>query len=623
MILFTITALRTQPRPKQWLEIHLEIPQTPSLKQDQIRIWASPAKSGKAHLKTDTGDVIMDPSEICERLNLYYGSVLKRSEKCDIDWDSKQGIINDLEITEKLVEDAIKNAKMSNSKGPDGISNRMLKLAPKTIITPITLLLREVLKQSKIPDIWKVSLIRPIAKSGSDCAYPKNTRPIACESNLAKILEKIVADHIQTKLEETSFFDPKQYGFRKSRSTEKCINDMFNRLFCDLLDGWSIIIVTIDYRKCFDIILHHILLRACFDAGICGAVGKYLQNWTELRTQFVEFENRQSAHISVTSSTVQGSMLGPLLFLVLNNSSQSVFKHSHVYSYCDDQNIYYAYKSVEELELFKSDLDRYTEWLRLIGHEVNLSKCFVLPFGPLRPDLSGLKINGESLQETNETKFLGVWINSDQGFKSQREKQLNKIKRAVASTKIMLRHAPYNIKLQCYNLYVRPLTNYAAESWWNWKTLDDLNEQYRNYFSGCKPASSESVPLTPGQEILFKILKTFRRHCVADNFASLAGARPSLSDSTRQNAKNWLFLQRNCQYAYAEKPNSWLAQALWNDACASRLRSESELFDFVTESAASERVPGATYQQQLRKGELLGSFAKRLHFILNLQQSSE
>ena len=97
------------------------------------------------HLKTEQGEKITDPLQIAEELNLFYGSVLKVSQPCNINWFSKKGIIDSIEITESMVYDVIMGAKNSSSRGPDLVSNRMLKVAPEVLITPLTLLFRQVL----------------------------------------------------------------------------------------------------------------------------------------------------------------------------------------------------------------------------------------------------------------------------------------------------------------------------------------------------------------------------------------------------------------------------------------------------------------------------------------------
>ena len=574
-----------------------------------------------SYLKDDTGQIVTDPSEISERLNLYYGSVLKKSEKCDVDWDSSIGIISDLEITEQLVYEAIMNAKMSNSRGPDNISNRMLKCSPQSIVLPLTLLFRQVLEQSELPNAWTVSVIRPIAKAGADCSLPQNTRPISCESNLSKILEKIICDHIYKKLEDCNFFGVNQYGFRKSRSTDQCISAMFNQMFKDLQSGWSVIVITIDYKKCFDLIRHHIMLRECFKAGISGKIGKYLQAWTENRTQYVEFEGRSSAHVQVTSSTVQGSHLGPILFLILNNSVGSIFEDCLVFCYADDQNIYFRFRNVEDLAKLQADLDRFTRWLEEIMHEVNLSKCYIMTFGPLRPDLSNIKINDTPLQPAEEIKFLGILINPITGFENQRIKTLNKVKRASAAARIMLKHAPFSIKAHTWTLYIKPLYCYAATTWFNWRIIDLLDDEFSNFFSGSKPTVHDRIPLSPSQEIILLCLKKIRDYYVVDNFASLAGARTSLADNTRLTNKSWLFLNKHVNYNFKEVCLAWAIQKTWNLACPVQIRSDAELFNFVTSATEQHGIRGAQLRIELSNGELLSKTAKRFKFLQELAQS--
>ena len=147
------------------------------------------------------------------------------------------------------------------------------------------------------------------------------------------------------------------------------------------------------------------------------------------------------------------------------------------------------------------------------------------------------------------------------------------------------------------------------------------NDQYRIFFSGCQPNPRHKIPMTPGQLIILKCLRLFRKSCVESNFADLAGARPSLSAVTRQAGKHWLFLKKNCHFNFVEIPNSWKLQPLWNLICSTKLSSDIELVEFVSQPSERSTVPGAAYQLQLKNGVLLSRQAKRINFIRDLTQN--
>ena len=189
------------------------------------------------------------------------------------------------------------------------------------------------------------------------------------------------------------------------------------------------------------------------------------------------------------------------------------------------------------------------------------------------------------------------------------------MKRAVATTKIMLQHADYRTKVLCWDLYVKPLFMYGSTCWFDWTIIDLLNEEYANYFSHCVPNNGDKVPLSPGQEIVLKNLKLLRTKFIHDGCTSLAGARTSLTSFTRQASKKWLFLDKKVNFHYPELPLIWAMQPYWNSVCSAELASVSQLFDFVTSSVAQPRVAGSQLREQLSAGTLKSKRSKRLNYL--------
>ena len=155
------------------------------LEKDKANIYRTFSKKRNkkciTKIRLSDGSISDNHRDIADRLNLFYASILRKSEKVEIDWFSHKGLIDDIDITEAKVLSVIKSIKTSNCRGPDSVSTRMLKLAPECIMTPLTLLFRSILRNGKLPKIWKVSVVNPIPK-GSKCSVePTQTRPISCE----------------------------------------------------------------------------------------------------------------------------------------------------------------------------------------------------------------------------------------------------------------------------------------------------------------------------------------------------------------------------------------------------------------------------------------------------------
>ena len=566
------------------------------------------------NIRLQDGSITSNPSIIAETLNLYYASVLTTSNKIDIDWFQNEGIVNNVEITETLIIQAIKSLKVSDSRGPDNVSKRMLKACSQVIATPLAILFRRVLETGQVPEIWRCSSIMAIPKPGCDILAPSGTRGISCESVLGKLLEKTISTYFMAKLEEAEFFYPNQHGFRKSKSTYGCLYNLFNDLFQDLQDGFKVILVAADYSKAFDVVDHAKLLHACQRAGFSGPIGRYIQNWLSGRTQYVTHEGHQSAHTQVTSSVIQGSNCGPGLFLILTNTCQSQFKHCVTHTYADDCSIYFKYKEATELENLQSDMENFYAWSVKVGQKLNMAKTMALQFGSEKDNLN-IVIGGESIKIVDTIKILGVTFSSSMGFEPHRQIVINRVTKAVNACKMNLEGAEFKVKLQVWNSYIKPLTNYASTIWFNEKICAELDDQYRSFFGSDQPPKNARIPLSPSEDIYQHALLQIKKEYDENLFQNIAGASKSNLNFSRQNEKGWLFVSTRARLSSfgGERSLSQKAASLWNTACKDGIPSVTEIKEFI-KSRAELSTPGKHYRELLTRGELIGK--KRKQFLV-------
>ena len=570
-------------------------------------------------VRLQDGSISTDPEVIACKLNEYYASVFVNSKSVHIDWFSETGEIDNIDITESLVAETIKNAKMSNSLGPDFISNRMLKYALPSLVVPLTLLFRAVLRVGIIPHAWKVGIVRPIAKAGLDCSYPKNTRPICCASPMGKVLEKIIATTIMDNLEVRNWLCPFQYGYRRGKSSEMCIFDINEAINSDLIDGYSVILVTVDFSKCFDIIDFEVFLNSCRSAGITGNIGRYLEEWTKNHLQYCEIGDSTSPHVQVKSGLHQGSNLGPIGFLIVNNSSKSIFTDSRMsaYKYCDDCTIKFRYKSVDELSIFYEQMERFVQWSDSVKHRVNCLKTTTMCIGPLQPTLD-LYMKEQKIEQVTAAKILGVTFTKE-GFDSHRNTTVNRFRQAIHSAKIMLKTTDYATKLFVYNTYLTPIYSFCALSYFDQDSLNKLDDLFRSYFSLCSPSTKQKIAKSPSEKVLNASLNQVR--LFFQNNSHLAGIDVNClrQCATSPNCPSYinkivLKIPAN-KFKYAARPLAARCYSVWNLLVENWRAEESDFSEFLSNHSALLGYYGPDYSALLSQGALICKQTKRLQIV--------
>ena len=195
------------------------------------------------------------------------------------------------------------------------IPNYLIKIASNLLSTPLTNLFNESIESGIVPNIFKISKVTPIFKTGA-VTDPGNYRRIAVLSPFAKILERLVNNQLSHFLEKENILFKHQFGFRKNCSTEQAILELTDNLYMKIDSNEAICSIFLDLSKAFDTVNHQILLQKLYRYGIRGGPLQWFKSCLESRTQYVEVENAKSNPLSIQYGVPQGSTLGPLLFLI-------------------------------------------------------------------------------------------------------------------------------------------------------------------------------------------------------------------------------------------------------------------------------------------------------------------
>lgn len=381
--------------------------------------------------------------------------------------------ISSIEIMQTQVEKMLETLDRNKSAGPDGLHPVLISNCSRSLASPVSLLFIRSLTDGVVPKIWKTATVTPIHKKGSkrDVA---NYRPISKLCVLAKVLEKIIHHQVYAALKQT--FIPQQHGFLKGRSTVSNLLCFTDDLTSGMQSGGQVDSVYTDYTKAFDRIDHVILLRKLQSAGIHGDLLRWFASYISGRCQTVVLNGFSShPHYSAIPSGVpQGSILGPLLFVIFINDIHKCFSHSNYLLFADDMKIYKKINSIEDCELLQQDLNRFHDYCISNKLDLNISKCICITFTrsphPISFDYS---INQQSLQRTDRIRDLGVILDAKLLF----DKHVDHITSKAMKTLGFIIRVTKNFKMAkslkiLYCSLVRSQLEYASQVW---------NPQYNLY----------------------------------------------------------------------------------------------------------------------------------------------
>ena len=342
---------------------------------------------------------------------------------------------SDLICTEEEVLDLLTSLDVSKSSGPDGISARMLKFTATSITPSVTKLFNQTITQARIPTQWKKSVIVPVPKS-SDASTPANYRPISLLPLLSKLLERHIYELILHHLQSNGVLSAFQWGFLERRSTVtaliKCTDDWLK----GLEDGQDICAVFFDYRKAFDSVPHRPLIVKLRAIGLDDCIINWIKNYLAERTQVVAVDGVESDPLPVLSGVPQGSVLGPLLFLIYINDLPAVAEDNlaHLNLFADDVLLYHTITCVADYLLLQDVICQIEQWSTENFLSFNSSKCKYMVVSrkknPLVPYIP-LQLFGNALERVDSYRYLGVLLTGDLSWSLQVESVCQKARRIL------------------------------------------------------------------------------------------------------------------------------------------------------------------------------------------------
>ena len=269
----------------------------------------------------------------------------------------------------------------SKASGPDQIPCRLLKELSKEIAPVFTCFFRQSVSTGTLPQIWKAAWITPVFKKGSR-NLPENYKPVSLTCVSCKLLEHIICTHIHTHLDAHGILTPFNHGFRSKHSCESQLTITTHDLLRRLDRHEQIDLAILDFSKAFDTVPHRRLLSKLSHCGIEGPLHQWISSFLRGRRQSVMVDGVRSREDDVISGVPQGTVLGPLLFLIYISDLPSVLDPSTaVRLFADDCVVYRSIKSRDDQIRLQRDLDALHTWGRCWGMKFNTKKCNIMHMG--------------------------------------------------------------------------------------------------------------------------------------------------------------------------------------------------------------------------------------------------
>ena len=373
--------------------------------------------------------------------------------------------LSNIIINTSEVIDVLSSLKLNKASGPDGISHRMLKYTSKTIAIPLCKLFNLSLRTNSFPALWKLAHVMPIFKKG-DRSLVSNYRPISLVSCVGKSFERVIFKHVYNHLITNSMIYPYQSGFLPGHSTVHHLIELTHQTCLALEKYETNCQIFCDISKAFDRVWHRGLLLKLENYGINGHLLQWFEDYLKDRSQKVLINETSSSEKFISAGVPQGSVLGPLLFLIyINDISDELTGLARLFA--DDTSLSYSSTNLQQIEIvLNEDLRKLSEW----------AKKWLILFNPLKTEVMlisnifndgniELIMDGMVLKIVEFHKHLGVYLSSTNKW----SKHIDTIIESASKQISFLRKIKYRFSKETLNTlyctYIRPLLEYASEVW--------------------------------------------------------------------------------------------------------------------------------------------------------------
>ena len=460
----------------------------------------------KKHAKTKGGigpfkineDLITESNKMSEALSQQYVSSFSEPDMTNSIGDPKTffsiteepnvPLLTDITFTKEMLAKEIGNIKSNSAPGGDHYPVVLLQNCAEELSEPLYLLWRYSLDSGEIAPLFKNAIICPIQKPNTQRCHPKSYRPVSLTSHIIKVFERVLRTAIVKHLEDNNMLPKNQHGFISGRSTLSQLLHQVEQMIREWEDGKATDTIYLDFAKAFDKVDHNILCHKLKKLGITGKVGIWIREFLTGRVQQVAVNGVLSNPAQVLSGIPQGTVLGPILFIIMIDDLDCNLIHSLASKYADDTRVTASISKPEDAIQFQNELDnKVYPWAPANKMSLNGDKFEHLHVGNnLNQTKSSYKDpSGNIIEEKEHIKDLGVIISNDLTWSKQTEE-------VVAKARIMSAWALRTFSTRerdpmttIWNAQIRPILDYCSPLWSpnpsNYGNIDLLESTQRSF----------------------------------------------------------------------------------------------------------------------------------------------
>ena len=368
-------------------------------------------------------------------------------------------------FTEPGIIKLLQGLQPNKATGPDSIPPRILKDLAQELAPTLTILFQQLYDSGTTPQDWRDANVAPIFKKGKR-HLPENYRPVSLTSVLSKQYEHILCSTIAKHLKDCGILTDDQHGFRSKRSCETTLLASTHDWADVLHRGGQTDVVFLDFSKAFDCVPHKRLLEKLRYYGIDGKNNDVIKSLLSGRRQRVVINGTKSSWADVSSGVPQGTVIGPILFLIYINDIQRNIS-SRMRLFADDSTIYREIKSRDDHLALQEDLRRLDAWAESWQMVFKPSKCFVMNITN-KKNISHFTytIKDSPLTVTPTHTYLGLEIDSKLTWSIHCDQVKKKASQSLGLVQRTLHAAPRGVKEMAYKALVQPKLEYASTAWY-------------------------------------------------------------------------------------------------------------------------------------------------------------